>query len=72
MTYVRRERDWVERALTEGRRFDPGRLLPVLPPSVAGQLPRDGDGHRHALTAGTGDGPSAGRGTAPHELGPGH
>ena len=72
MTYVRRERDWVERALTEGRRFDPGRLLPVLPPSVAGQLPRDGDGHRHALTAGTGDGPSAGRGAAPHELGPGH
>jgi len=43
MTYVRRERDWLERAQASGRRLDPGRLLPMLPSGVAG----DGDGNGH-------------------------
>ena len=68
MTYVRKERDWVERFEKEGRRFDPARLLPVLPPSVAAQLPAgNGDGHRHAITSGASHEPGA-----PRELGSGH
>jgi ferredoxin len=68
MTYVRKERDWVERFEKEGRRFDPARLLPVLPPSVAAQLPAgNGDGHRHAITSGASHEPGAAR-----ELGSGH
>jgi NADPH-dependent glutamate synthase beta subunit-like oxidoreductase/formate hydrogenlyase subunit 6/NADH:ubiquinone oxidoreductase subunit I/ferredoxin len=59
MTYIRRERDWAERAAAEGRPLVPTRLLPVLPPAVAAQL-RSGDGngnghgngHIAALTAG--------------------
>ncbi|HSL98472.1 MAG TPA: FAD-dependent oxidoreductase [Candidatus Deferrimicrobiaceae bacterium] len=35
MTYVRKERDWLQRAMAEGRFVDERRLLPVLPPSVA-------------------------------------
>jgi NADPH-dependent glutamate synthase beta subunit-like oxidoreductase/formate hydrogenlyase subunit 6/NADH:ubiquinone oxidoreductase subunit I/ferredoxin len=34
MTYVRRERDWAERALASGRDIGP-RMLPVLPASLA-------------------------------------
>jgi formate dehydrogenase major subunit len=34
MTYVRRERDWLERAIASGRDVGP-RQLPVLPPSLA-------------------------------------
>jgi hypothetical protein len=49
MTYVRRERDWLERAQASGRQFDPGRLLPMLPPGVPtngnGEGHRSGDGH---------------------------
>ncbi len=36
ITYVRKERDWLDRANAEGRLVAPGRLLPVLPASVAG------------------------------------
>ena len=36
VTYIRRERDWLQRAADEGRFVDRGRLLPVLPASVAG------------------------------------
>ncbi len=59
MSYIRRERDWAERARAEGRLLDPARLLPVLPPSLAGtrrerprqrgrarQRPRRAAGHR--------------------------
>ena len=51
-TYIRRERDWTERALAAGRTIDPGRLLPVLPPSIAarsgnGQGAGNGHGHGH-------------------------
>jgi hypothetical protein len=35
MTYIRKERDWLQRATDEGRFIDRGRLLPVLPPSLA-------------------------------------
>ncbi len=41
VTYIRRERDWAQRALADGRILDPGRLLPVLPASVTGT----GNGH---------------------------
>jgi NADPH-dependent glutamate synthase beta subunit-like oxidoreductase/formate hydrogenlyase subunit 6/NADH:ubiquinone oxidoreductase subunit I/ferredoxin len=36
VTYIRKERDWAARAAAEGRIVDPGRLLPMLPPSIAG------------------------------------
>jgi len=45
MSYVRRERDWLERAQASGRRLDPGRLLPLLPSGVSSD--GDGNGHRH-------------------------
>ena len=68
VTYIRRERDWVAQAAAEGRVVDRARMLPVLPPAVAG-LPagRDpGNGHGHA--GGTGhDGHGA-----VAALGPGH
>jgi formate hydrogenlyase subunit 6/NADH:ubiquinone oxidoreductase subunit I/thioredoxin reductase len=34
MTYVHKERDWLQRAAAEGRFVDRGRLLPVLPASL--------------------------------------
>jgi formate dehydrogenase major subunit len=37
MSYIRRERDWAERARAEGRVIDEGRRLPVLPASLSGQ-----------------------------------
>jgi hypothetical protein len=48
--------------------------LPVLPPSVAGQLPAgDGNGHRHALPAGGHETAlDASRGVAAHDSGHGH
>jgi formate dehydrogenase major subunit len=52
VTYIRRERDWLERARAEGRLIEPARLLPVLPASIAGNGhggnghgPHDGHGH---------------------------
>jgi NADPH-dependent glutamate synthase beta subunit-like oxidoreductase/formate hydrogenlyase subunit 6/NADH:ubiquinone oxidoreductase subunit I/ferredoxin len=67
MTYIRRERDWVERAAGEGRPTAPTRLLPMLPAAVAAQIARDGgagnghgNGHVPALTAGHGPGAGAG------------
>ncbi len=59
MTYVRRERDWAERAVAEGRPVRPDRLLPVLP---AGLATAGGNGHN-----GHGDGGvPAGGGSAAH------
>jgi NADPH-dependent glutamate synthase beta subunit-like oxidoreductase/formate hydrogenlyase subunit 6/NADH:ubiquinone oxidoreductase subunit I/ferredoxin len=46
VTYIRRERDWAARARAEGRLVEPTRLLPVLPPSIAGNG-GNGDGHGH-------------------------
>jgi formate hydrogenlyase subunit 6/NADH:ubiquinone oxidoreductase subunit I len=48
MSYIRRERDWAERARAEGRLLDQSRLLPVLPPSlVSGNGNGNGNGHGH-------------------------
>jgi ferredoxin len=62
MTYIRRERDWAERAAAEGRPVVPTRLLPVLPAAIAAQVrgpaPQlaggngHGNGHVPQLTAG--------------------
>ncbi len=58
MTYVRRERDWAERALAEGRPVRPDRLLPVLP---AGLASAGGNGHNGQRDGGApgGGGPAA-------------
>jgi formate dehydrogenase major subunit len=45
ITYVQRERDWLERAQASGRHLDQGRLLPVLPARVAGNGGPGGNGH---------------------------
>ena len=48
MSYIRRERDWAERARAEGRIIDEARLLPVLPASLVGGAGNgNGNGHRH-------------------------
>jgi NADPH-dependent glutamate synthase beta subunit-like oxidoreductase/formate hydrogenlyase subunit 6/NADH:ubiquinone oxidoreductase subunit I/ferredoxin len=62
VTYIRRERDWAERAAAEGRIFDPSRLLPVLPASIAGQGAAGGNGHGngHAHVDGHAHGPADG------------
>jgi len=49
VTYIRKERDWAERARAEGRLLEPTRLLPVLPPSIAA-----GDGHGNGHSNGHG------------------
>jgi len=60
VTYVRRERDWAERAMAEGRVLDPGRLLPVLPASIAaGNGHGNGQGNGHG-TVGAGGHAGAG------------
>ena len=67
MTYIRRERDWAERAAAAGRPVAPTRLLPMLPAAVAAQIAKGqavvnghGDGNGHgtipALAAGRGPG----------------
>jgi hypothetical protein len=48
MTYIRRERDWAERAAAAGRPVAPTRLLPMLPASVAAYVAKglaDGNGN---------------------------
>jgi formate dehydrogenase major subunit len=48
MSYIRRERDWAERARAEGRLLDSSRLLPVLPASLVGANGNgNGKGHGH-------------------------
>jgi formate hydrogenlyase subunit 6/NADH:ubiquinone oxidoreductase subunit I len=59
VTYIRRERDWAERAAAEGRIISPDRLLPVLPASLAGNGHGNGNGHGGN---GHGDGHSHGAG----------
>jgi NADPH-dependent glutamate synthase beta subunit-like oxidoreductase/formate hydrogenlyase subunit 6/NADH:ubiquinone oxidoreductase subunit I/ferredoxin len=58
MTYVRRERDWAERAVAEGRLIQSGRLLPMLPPGLAAGGGNGHNGH------GPEDGHAAGHGAA--------
>ena len=81
MTYIRRERDWVERAAADGRPVAPTRLLPMLPAAIAAQIASgaagahggNGNGHTNghvpALTAG--HGPAYGDGAGDH-AGHGH
>jgi ferredoxin len=57
MSYIRRERDWAERARAEGRLLDRSRLLPVLPASLA-----NGNGNGHGN--GSGHGSATGSGPA--------
>jgi len=55
VTYIRKERDWLQRAIEAGRFIDEGRLLPVLPPSLAsgsGNGNGSGNGHGHAVAGG--------------------
>ncbi len=64
MTYIRRERDWLDRARADGRIVDPDRLLPVLPPSIISELgigpgATNGQGNGHS-----GGGAGAGQGHA--------
>ncbi len=58
VTYIRKERDWVQRAMAQGRLIQPDRLLPVLPASIAGNGSdgSNGHGHSHADGHGTGAG----------------
>ena len=61
MTYIRRERDWAERARAAGRDIGP-RLLPVLPASIAGGN-GSGNGHAHGHASGNnGHGTAGGAG----------
>jgi formate hydrogenlyase subunit 6/NADH:ubiquinone oxidoreductase subunit I len=60
VTYIRKERDWAARAAAEGRIVDPGRLLPMLPPSIAGSS-NGGNGHGgHGHEHGDGNAASTG------------
>ena len=68
VTYIRRERDWVERARAEGRLYDPARLLPVLPPTLTGIAPAArGDGNGHDGHGHDGHGAVAALGPGQHE-----
>jgi formate dehydrogenase major subunit len=54
MSYIRRERDWAERARAEGRILDEARLLPVLPASLArGNGNGNASGHRDGSANGS-------------------
>ena len=68
MTYIRRERDWLDRARADGRIVDPGRLLPVLPAGIVAELgagAAQGQGHANGHTNGhAGGGAGAGSGHA--------
>jgi hypothetical protein len=66
VTYIREERGWSEKAKAEGRLLDPGRLLPVLPSSVANRRLGAGDGDG-LLGTGNGHGHAGGNGHGGHE-----
>ncbi len=51
ISYVRRERDWADRAAATGRPWPADRLLPMLPPGIA-----NGNGSGHASENGHGPG----------------
>jgi hypothetical protein len=60
VTYIRKERDWLQRAVDAGRFIDSDRLLKVLPASLS----RDGNGSGNGAHGGNGShaGDSAGAG----------
>ena len=47
VSYIRKERDWLSRAVEQGRFIDQGRMLPVLPASVAANGPGGHAGNGH-------------------------
>ena len=67
VTYIRRERDWLSRAQAEGRVYDPARLLPVLPPTIAGLPPGRSNGNGHDGHGHDGHGAVAALGPGHHE-----
>jgi formate dehydrogenase major subunit len=69
VTYIRRERDWVERAAAEGRIVRTDRLLPVLPASLAGG--NGGNGGNGGGGHGHGNGHDHGNGHGAHGTGAG-
>jgi NADPH-dependent glutamate synthase beta subunit-like oxidoreductase/formate hydrogenlyase subunit 6/NADH:ubiquinone oxidoreductase subunit I/ferredoxin len=56
VSYVRRERDWLERAQADGRDISQDRLLPMLPQGVA---PQNGNGGANNGSAGAAGGGSS-------------
>ena len=59
MSYIRRERDWAERARAEGRLLDQSRLLPVLPASLTGGNGNGNtNGHGNGSVQGSANGPA--------------
>jgi ferredoxin len=69
MSYIRRERDWADRARADGRLIDPGRMLPVLPASVASG---NGNGHGHNGNGHNGNGHGHGDGGTVAFIAPTH
>ncbi len=55
LSYVHRERDWLARAQADGRAISQGRLLPMLPPGLAGNG-QTNNGAGHGATGGAGGG----------------
>jgi ferredoxin len=47
VTYIRRERDWLQRAMDQGRFVQSDRLLTVLPTSLSRLGPGSGNGNGH-------------------------
>ncbi len=66
VTYIRRERDWLDRAVAEGRVVDRSRLLPMLPPAIEG-VPTNGDRSGGNGHGGNGHGAIAALGPGRHE-----
>ncbi|MBA2488372.1 MAG: FAD-dependent oxidoreductase [Chloroflexi bacterium] len=66
LSYLRKERDWVERARADGRAIPAARSLPMLPGNLGNGHGRDGhgpgDGHGHGRGDGAGDGDHHGPG----------
>jgi formate dehydrogenase major subunit len=60
VSYIRKERDWLQRAMAQGRIIQSDRLLPVLPASIAGDGNGSSNGHGHAHDSGDGHGAGAG------------
>jgi hypothetical protein len=59
VTYIRKERDWLQRAIDAGRFIESDRLLTVLPATLS----RDGDsgdGHGNGTGHGAGAGSNGG------------
>ena len=69
ISYIRKERDWADRARADGRLIDPGRMLPVLPASVANG---NGNGHGHNGNGHNGNGHGHGDGGTVAFIAPTH